>query len=233
MTTIDSGKNVYLYRGIPMRGAPDQKSEGHKLLSRLFVETSAGGAYDYYNCSDALRTELAKGNRYTIKDIERFYEGIDESYYRNIDPIWAKFSPGKFVSAAINAIIEDNDTVVLRNDKVMLGEIGYKLKKGTVIVYGTVGDHVGFEMEGGCILIKGDVGNSLGSYMKGGEILVFGNVGDSAGVAMHAGILMIMGNAGDNLGLSSSRNAYIMISGTYDLKTARYEIETDIARVTL
>jgi len=82
---------------------------------------------------------------------------------------------GFYLSALVNNIITDADTIVFKINLELEG-LGRSLEKGTVIIEGNPGDSLADFMQGGQLIIKGDVKGYIGYKMKGGIIKVCGNI---------------------------------------------------------
>ncbi len=108
------------------------------------------------------------------------------------------WTAGLFISAAINKVIKEDDTVVL--DFSRLGTqadcVGYRLKQGKIVLQGNAGDYVGEAMSGGKIAIQGNAGYYVGYNMSGGHILVRGDTGGHIGTYMSGGSIDIEGRIG-------------------------------------
>ncbi len=90
--------------------------------------------------------------------------------------------------------------------------LGYRMEGGEIVVLGNAGNWVGMEMRGGRIVVKGDVGSYLGYRMMGGEITVEGNARYGVGEGMFGGEITVKGNAGKGLG-NDMRGGIIRVMG--------------------
>jgi formylmethanofuran dehydrogenase subunit C len=165
--------------------------------------------------------------RYTNRDIEQFYSDIKSG--ANI------YHPtGKFISAAINAKMNEGDTIVLKNPEIRLDHIGDHLCYGiTVIVDGGVGDWAGQFNDGGLMIIRGGGGKEIAHNMFDGEIISFGHVGENAGHRIQNGRLIILGDAEENLGNGSKPEAEIVVTGLYAIsQSCKAKVVTDITKLT-
>ena len=134
---------------------------------------------------------LLKGVNYTIKDIEELCLILSKSYANETTSI------GIFISAAINKIIKETDTIVLDFESIKVNFLGYNLPCGNLIIKGNAGDRTGYSMQSGSITIHGNAGDATGRFMKDGSIIVDGNAGSFTGDYMKGGSITIHGNAGD------------------------------------
>ncbi|HIE23806.1 MAG TPA: formylmethanofuran dehydrogenase subunit C [Candidatus Korarchaeota archaeon] len=74
------------------------------------------------------------------------------------------------------------------------GKVGKKgMKKGLIIIHGSVGARVGHGMVKGNIIVDGNSGVFPGSEMMGGKILIRGNCDGKAGANMTGGTIIICG----------------------------------------
>jgi formylmethanofuran dehydrogenase subunit C len=154
----------------------------------------------------SIASALLKGVNYTIKDIEELCPILSQSYANETNSI------GIFISAAINKIIKETDTIVLDFAGIEVNFLGYNLPCGNLIIKGSVGDDIGNHMQSGSITIHGNAGRWTGCSMKGGSIIVEGNAGDYTGRSMHSGSITIRGNA-DNFTGDYSEGGEIKVNG--------------------
>ncbi len=190
-----------------------------KMLLKLFEKTLINFNYNvdvlgnfnykidanFFNASAML-----EGLDYTIKDIELLVPIIERTY-KNANIVF-NYSIGIFVSAAINRIIKETDTINLDFTSMKVNYLGLYLPCGNLIIHGNVGDYTGSEMKGGNITICGNAGNNTGEHMRGGSIIVDGNAGDATGYSMHSGSITIHGNAGNNTG-NGMENGSLTVGG--------------------
>jgi glutamate synthase domain-containing protein 3 len=136
-----------------------------------------------------------EGLVYTLSDVTIFTAMISGKKFTDKANYWTS---GIFVSAAVNKIIKENETVKL--DFASLGVpadcIGFRLKYGKILVLGNAGDYLGEHMSGGEIIIKGNAGYYVGYSMLGGSIIVRGNAGSHVGRYMSGGVIKIEGQIG-------------------------------------
>lgn len=119
-------------------------------------------------------------------------------------------------------------TFVKLKVKRKINYIGYKLKRGKVLIIGDAGNKLGCEMEGGEIVVEGNAGNWVGEKMKGGMITVKGNVGSYLGLCMENGRIVVEGNAGYGVGEKMS-GGEITVKG--DAKKVGREMRGGVIRV--
>lgn len=147
---------------------------------------------------------------FTLKDVSIFAGLINRESFSDHANYW---TAGLFISAAINKIIKDDDTVTL--DFTSLGSpvdcIGYQLKQGKMVLQGNAGDYVCELMSGGKITIEGNAGFYVGYNMSGGQIIIQGNAGDYLGTYMSGGLVDIEGQIGS---ISKSCRGRIYHKGT-------------------
>ena len=118
----------------------------------------------------SIASALLKGVNYTIKDIEELCPILSQSYANETNSI------GIFISAAINKIIKETDTIVLDFAGIEVNYLGYNLPCGNLIIKGSVGDDIGNHMQSGSITIRGNADSFTGDYSEGGEIKVNGEI---------------------------------------------------------
>ena len=185
---IDLGSLLRQVRtGLSGGGMEVQKAarESESLTTALLCIFNSNNGYEGF------QNALANID-YTLADIEKICPKIKINN-----------NTGLFISAAINKIITENDTVTLDFNGKEVNELAYRLQKGHVILNGPAGDSVGQFMSGSAHLtINGNAGNSAGWDMHGSASLTInGNAGDFAGWNMHGSAsLTINGNAGDFAG---------------------------------
>ena len=114
---------------------------------------------------------------------------------------------------------EENLIVRLIGDFSKARGLGFKMKKGTLIIDGNTGLRLGEKMKGGLIKVNGNAGSWLGSEMSGGTIEVEGGAGDFVGAGyrggkegMRGGKIVIKGKCGAEAGAWMS-NGVIKIYG--------------------
>ena len=82
-----------------------------------------------------------------------------------------------FVSALINRVIKDGETIMIKPRKYDFEHnLGVFLEKGTVILDGDVGMNVGYGLRGGKLIIRGNVDYCYGNCMEKGELTIEGKV---------------------------------------------------------
>ena len=115
--------------------------------------------------------------------------------------------------------------------------LGWKWKKGTLIIKSDVGSFLGVQMSNGKIIVEGSCEHHVGSGMTGGKIFLKSNAYDFVGsplpgskIGMNGGLIVINGKAGNFLGLQMRRGVIFvaqdvgnnccnnMIAGTVILK---------------
>ena len=142
--------------------------------------------------------DLVKDLKFSAADIQKFVIGL--TLFQELDRFPAK--AGVFLSALINSCTDREFLINVRhlsvplfcfgyrNTKIvtvegnLIGEVGYYMKSGTIIVNGDVlggrdihpTTHIGACMEGGKIVINGNShGNGIGASMRDGEIHLNGD----------------------------------------------------------
>ena len=97
--------------------------------------------------------------------------------------------------------------------------LGWKWKKGTLIIKSDVGSFLGVQMIDGKIIVEGSCEHYVGSGMTGGRIFLKSNVYDFVGsplpgskIGMNGGSIIINGKAGNFLGLRM-RRGIIFVGG--------------------
>ncbi len=133
---------------------------------------------------------------YSMED--RFELGVEISREISLDENVLNFlvsrADGAFISGILSGILRARSCVKLRVKR-RLNYMGYRLRKGRIVIVGDVGTRLGYEMEGGEIVVEGNAGNWVGERMKGGAIIVKGNVGSFLGLQMEGGKIVVEGNA--------------------------------------
>lgn len=135
------------------------------------------------------------GLAYTLSDVAAFARIISGKDFTDEANYWTS---GIFVSAAVNKVIKENETVTLdfANLGVSADCIGFRLQHGRIVIPGNAGDYLGEHMSGGEIVVKGNAGYYVGYAMSGGSIAVHGNAGGHLGRYMSAGVIQIKGKIG-------------------------------------
>ncbi len=165
------------------------KTKTFFLLFEDALEEFKANSFIDENFSTA--STLLKGVNYTIKDIEELCPIFSKFYANETNSI------GIFISAAINKIIKETDTIVLDFAGIEVNYLGYCLTCGNLIIKGSVGGYTGQSMQSGSITIHGNAGDYTGKSMEGGSIIVEGNSNADTGVSMQSGSITVDGNAGD------------------------------------
>lgn len=146
----------------------------------------------------------------TLDDVSIFAGLINRESFSDKANYW---TAGLFISAAINKIIKEDDTVTL--DFHSLGCpvdcVGYRLKQGKILFQGDAGDYLGEGMYGGEITIQGNAGYYVGYNMSGGHITIQCNAGGHVGTYMSGGVIHIEGQVGS---ISESCRGRIYHRGT-------------------
>lgn len=101
----------------------------------------------------------------------------------------------------------EGDALIIIGDLSRTRNLGFKMRKGKIIVEGDAGMHVGCQMKGGEIVIRGNADSWIGCEMRGGKIEISGRAGDYVGSAyrgsekgMMGGEIKIGGSAGNFIG---------------------------------
>ena len=160
----------------------------------------------------SIASALLKGVNYTIKNIEELCPILSKSYANETNSI------GIFISAAINKIIKETDTINLDFAGIEVNCLGYCLTRGNLIIKGSVGDDTGHSMQSGSITIHGNAGDRTGDSMEDGSIIVDGNAGKYTGDFMQSGSITIHGNSGDFTG-DYMKGGSIIVEGNSDADT--------------
>lgn len=122
-------------------------------------------AYAYYKTA----LDAIKGLNYSKKDVEDFCKLIAGDS-KNIAAL--------YLSALVNSIIQDNETIALKPN-LLLDCFGYRHQKGRLIIEGNAGNLACFEMIGGEVIVD-NAGYFTGSRMIGGKLIVKGRIGSLA-----------------------------------------------------
>ncbi len=108
--------------------------------------------------------DIIKNSKYSKEDVQEFCELIGGD---------SKGIVCLYTSALINKIITEKDTIIIK-PRVSLNCWGYNHSKGTLIVYGDVGDFTGVLVIGGEVIIKGDSRYFNCCGIHGGKVVVEG-----------------------------------------------------------
>ena len=144
------------------KGINASKTKALFLLFEDALEEFKANSFYYENFSTA--STLLKKVNYTIKDIEELCPILSKSYANKTTSI------GIFISAAINKIIKETDTIVLDFAGIEVNYLGYCLTCGNLIIKGSVGGYTGQSMQSGSITIHGNAGDYTGKSMEGGSM---------------------------------------------------------------
>ena len=174
------------------KGINASKTKALFLLFEDALEEFKANSFIDENFSTA--STLLKGVNYTIKDIEELCLTLSKSYTNETTSI------GIFISAAINKIIKETDTINLDFAGIEVNCLGYCLTRGNLIIKGNAGKYTGDSMQSGSITIHGNAGDYTGDSMEDGSIIVDGNAGKYTGEFMQSGSITIHGNAGEYTG---------------------------------
>ena len=171
-----------------LRGALRPAKSG--IDPKAYSESQAASAREallyLFNSGSKGTLKLRGQIKYTLKDIEAICPIIG-----------ANWNTGKFISNAINNIIQEGDVVTLNFGGRIVDNLGSHLKCGTVIIDGDAGDYVGEYMNGGRIVVKGDAVDWIGLDMTGGNIVIEGNVGFHLGCFSSGGEINVCGEIGN------------------------------------
>ncbi len=113
---------------------------------------------------------LVPNINYSLQDIAGLCHSISD--YDNRHLIW-----GFFISALINKVIKDGETITIKPKKYVLeNNLGVFLERGTLILDGHVGMNAGYGLRGGKLVIRGDTEYCYGNCMEKGELIIEGSV---------------------------------------------------------
>ncbi|MFX0016397.1 MAG: hypothetical protein ACFFB2_15405 [Promethearchaeota archaeon] len=133
-----------------------------------------------------------------------------------------KIAELKDISQEIKNKLKENETITIANCDHLDG-IASGLRRGKIIIKGSVGDYAGMLNSGAHLIIEGNVGRFVGDNMINGEIIVKGNASYCAAPYCYGGKVIISGNCGDFLG-TMNKGATILVEnvtgndlGTYML----------------
>ena len=197
-----SKKKGNLDRDEYKKGINASKTETLFLLFENVLEEFKANSFYHEDFSTA--SVLLKGVDYTIKNIEDLCPRLSLSYTKET------YSIGIFISAAINKIIKETDTIVLDFAGIEVNFLGYNLPCGNLIIKGSVGNDTGNHMQSGSITICGNAGICTGCSMKGGSIIVDGNAGSFTGDYSESGEIKVNGEI---KGISNNAKAAIFCKG--------------------
>ncbi|MBU4503053.1 MAG: hypothetical protein KKA79_10745 [Nanoarchaeota archaeon] len=141
-----------------------------------------------------LGLSIAKDIKYTSKGIGLFAEQLDKD---------ATQSSGFYISALVNNIIKEDETITLNLNAVLSG-LGAYLRKGCLEINGNFLNNTGYFMQGGCLHIYGNGLNTTGAEMKEGIIVIKGNLNNITGYMMKGGEIKVYGNVREDIGLRMS-----------------------------
>jgi formylmethanofuran dehydrogenase subunit C len=112
-----------------------------------------------------------------------------------------------------------DDRLVLAADCDRLDEVGGGMRRGEIVVEGSVGAYAGLGMTGGSLVIAGSAGHGAATAMHGGMLRIHGDVGDALGGAlpgegfgMREGVVIVGGSAASGAG-DRMRRGLIVIAG--------------------
>lgn len=139
-----------------------------------FCELFLKGVPNYKDLSEVcdFASGMIERVDFTKKDVEEFSKRLyeKEEYDKS----------GFFLSALINKVIEEKDTLILKGNYTLSG-VGAKLAKGNLVIEGNLGYFSGLLMTGGTITVGGSTKDFTGMGMDGGIIKVEGVLGKGAG----------------------------------------------------
>ena len=194
-----------LLRPVPT-GLSGEGREAQEAARRSeFLTTALLGIFNPNNGYNDFQNALANID-YTLADIEKICRKIEINH-----------NTGFFISAAINKIITENDTVTLDFNGSAVTRVAYLLQKRHVILSGPAGDYAGAEMSGSASLtINGNAGDLAGHGMSGSaRLTINGSAGGYAGTDMSdSARLTINGSAGSYAGAGMSDSARLTINGS-------------------
>lgn len=124
---------------------------------------------------------LAENLVYKKKDVEELSKLLN---YDN-DPLNSLFL-GFYFSALVNKVIEEKDVVRLASGVKLIG-LGAYLKKGALVIDGSIGEWSAFNLDGGRLVVFGDTGDYTAHGMKSGLVRVKGCVGGLTGCEARGG----------------------------------------------
>ena len=139
------------------KGINASKTETLFLLFENVLEEFKANSFYHEDFSTA--SVLLKGVDYTIKNIEDLCPRLSLSYANKTTSI------GIFISAAINKIIKETDTIVLDFAGIEVNYLGYNLPCGNLIIKGNAGKYTGGSSEGGEIKVNGKI-KSIDEYAE-------------------------------------------------------------------
>ena len=150
------------------------------------ITTALLGIFNSNNGYKGFQNALANID-YTLADIEKICRKIEINH-----------KTGLFISAAINKIITENDTVTLDFNRKEVNELAYRLQKGHVILNGPAGDAAGeFMSDSASLTINGNAGDFVGHGMSGSASLTIKQIaGDDVGCFSSGGTIKIEGDIG-------------------------------------
>ncbi len=152
-----SKKKGNLDRDEYKKGINASKTETLFLLFENVLEEFKANSFYHEDFSTA--SILLKGVDYTIKNIEDLCPRLSLSYTKET------YSIGIFISAAINKIIKETDTIVLDFAGIEVNYLGYNLPCGNLIIKGNAGKYTGGSSEGGEIKVNGKI-KSIDEYAE-------------------------------------------------------------------
>lgn len=166
-------------------------SAGAAGLRTLFAKVAGESVSDVVSGYDAYSRALS-GASYRLDDVRSFVSGLSGAGPRQL---------GLFISAAVNKVIAESDTIELDMRGKSADYLGMNLSKGTVTVLGDAGDRVATFMSGGRLIVTGNVGRWAGSCMSGGTLIVHGNAGNALGYFVsEESKIVVLGDAGRGVG---------------------------------
>lgn len=185
----------------------------------LYPELSTEDAYDA--ATESL--SKIKVTRSTLDDvIKHIQDEITPDWSHNAEITGVDFKKyGLFISAVVNKIIEENETIIvpirkiddrllekkgidwfkLYSDLGLLDHLGYCHKKGKVVYDGNAGNDFAYGTNTRVVL-TGKALNRAGKRQKHGTIVIFGSIGEKGNEEQESGRMLVCLDAGNAINLN-------------------------------
>lgn len=177
-------------------------SEFKERVKKTIIENYSKKDIDIIDLDKGYETALSlvPNMNYSLDDVINLIEE-----YQNKNE-FGFYSPGIYLSALINKVIQPNDVATFKiTNKKFAENIGIFLPQGKLIIEGDLGGDLGYKMSGGEIILKGSCVGNVAQRMKCGKILIeknledhvvdYGRVDEGVAFRMEGGELEVLGNA--------------------------------------
>ena len=189
----------------------DQMLEKFKQFHQMYEERiregkEIGMIIDEFESTDGISTDYSPSSRKILefsKSIEKYSDTGDFNRMGIYLSVLANASPDNEIHFDISE---------LKEKKILIDLIGYKLKNKKLTVQGDVGDMLALHAENSIIKVSGNAGENVGLYSQYCSIDVDGNSGKETGFEINRCKITINGNAPGIVGFNA-KNSEISING--------------------